>query len=172
MRSALLGRGEWTFGLVERQDRESMPRWRTHAEKPGPARPSALRLRGARRDLFREPSSDKGRHFGVAAAQAMVTALDVVEGHGARNEPQGELKLGWRAEGVSAARDEQARKVETPKMVGAHVVGPAGRVERVADKHEAGGWETFGNSDAAHTPSHGAPSQEDPLRCQGIAGSQ
>ena len=53
-------------------------------------------------------------------------------------------------------------------MLGAHVVGPAGRVERVADEHEAGSGQAFGNGHAAHTPSHGAPSEEDPLRFQGV----
>ncbi len=99
-------------------------------------------LKRARRDLFGEPSRDKSRHLGVAAPEAMVTALDVVEGHGARDERQGRFKLSWGAEGVSAARDEQARQVEAPEVVGSHVVGPAGRVERVADEHEAGGRET------------------------------
>ena len=82
------------------------------------------------------------------------------------------FELGWGAEGVSGARDEQAGQVETPEVVGAHVVGPAGRVERVADEHEAGGWETFGDGHAAHAPSHGTPSQEDPLRCQRSPGSE
>jgi hypothetical protein len=63
-----------------------------HAEKPDQApaqRAEGPALRGARRDLFREPFSDKGRHLGVAAAQAMVTALDVAHGHGARDARQG-----------------------------------------------------------------------------------
>ena len=48
-----------------------------------------LASKGSASNLFREPSSDKGRHLGVAAAEAMVTALDVVERHGARDERQG-----------------------------------------------------------------------------------
>lgn len=93
---ALLGASEWALvapGIPRYGDHARMPLPRQDAATT-PRSPSrlalcALPLRGARRDLFREPSSDKGRHLGVAAAQAMVTALDVVERHGARDARQG-----------------------------------------------------------------------------------
>ena len=108
----------------------------------------------------------------VAAPEAMVTALHVVDAHRARDKRQSYFELGWGTEGVTGTRDEQARQVEAPEVLGAHFVGPAGRMERVADEHEAGSGEAFGNGHAAHTPSHGAPSEEDPLRLQGSAGSK
>ena len=77
------------------------------------------------------------------------------------------LELVRGAEGVAGAGHEQARHLEGGQVLDAQPVGPAGRVQRVADQHQAGGGQPVGDGHRADAPAHRAAAEQDPVRRHG-----
>ena len=101
-----------------------------------------------------EPRGDDVGDRGLALAQRVVP---VHEGKrdGARDGVGFLFQLGGSREGVAAARDEQARQTQVREVGGAEALGPAGRVQWVADENEGGDIEALGCSHGAHPSAHG-----------------
>src|SRR5438270_13093184 len=93
-----------------------------HATKPEPS-PTSRSFessgRGERALEPEDPVADDGRHLVVAAAEAVVAAVEPDVGHRAGDRRRRHLEFVDGAEGVLGARHEQAGQVELGQVLGA-----------------------------------------------------
>lgn len=67
------------------------------------------------------------------------------------------LELFGRRKGVTPARDEETRDLQSGEVLGAEPLRLPRRMQGIADQHERGGFEAVGDRHGAHAPTEGAP---------------